>query len=127
MNSDSKDKLKSKRMALFSSFQYAIEGIIQAVKQERNLKIHIFFAVAVIGLGFWTSLSRMEWLFVFIAIGGMFALELINTAIERVVDLVTEEFHPLAKQAKDIAAGAVFIFSILSVIIGLIIFLPKFI
>jgi undecaprenol kinase len=67
----------------------------------------------------------VEWLFVIFAIGGMFALELLNTAIERLVDLVTMEYHPLAKQAKDIAAGAVFLYAIFSVIVGFIIFIPR--
>jgi undecaprenol kinase len=64
---------------------------------------------------------------VLFAIGGMLSLELMNTAVERVVDLATKDYHPLAKQAKDIAAGAVFIYAALSVIIGAIIFLPKII
>jgi len=64
-------------------------------------------------------------MFISFAICGVLALELVNTAVERVVDLVTKEFHPLAKQAKDIAAGAVLLYAILSVVIGCIIFLPK--
>ena len=60
-------------------------------------------------------------------IGGMLSLELMNTAIERAVDLITKDYHPLAKAAKDAAAGAVFVYALLSVIIGLIIFIPKII
>jgi undecaprenol kinase len=84
-------------------------------------------AVLVILFAFYYHLSASEWIFILFAIGGMFSLELVNTAIERIVDLVTEEYHPLAKQAKDIAAGAVIVYAILSVIIGCIIFLPKII
>lgn len=109
------------------SFSFAFQGISTALKNERNIKIHVCVSGVVLLLGLWFSLSKIEWLFILLAIGGMIALELLNTAIERIVDLVTEEFHPLAKQAKDIAAGAVLIYAILSVIIGLIIFFPKLI
>ncbi|MFB6465770.1 diacylglycerol kinase family protein [Cytobacillus sp. Hz8] len=125
MNSDLNDKYRPKSRTVISTFQHATCGILLAIKKERNMKIHVFFALAVICLGWWTSLTKIEWLFVIFAIGGMISLELLNTAIERVVDLVTEEFHPLAKQAKDIAAGAVFAYAILSVIVGLLIFWPK--
>ncbi|MBB6445988.1 undecaprenol kinase [Bacillus benzoevorans] len=89
------------------------------------MRIHCTAAGLVILFGLYFQLSASEWIFILLAIGGMFSLELVNTAIERTVDLVTEEFHPLAKQAKDIAAGAVLVYAILSVIIGCIIFLPK--
>ncbi|RHW41023.1 diacylglycerol kinase family protein [Neobacillus notoginsengisoli] len=112
-------------MRLIKSFGYAIAGIAVAVKTERNLKIHLVFATIAIGFSFFFSISKTEWLFILFLIGGMISLELLNTAIERAVNLVTEEVHPLAKQAKDIAAGAVFIFACLSVVTGLIIFLPR--
>jgi undecaprenol kinase len=110
---------------LLKSFSHALSGISLTVIQERNMRIHVFVAVMVIAASFWFSLNPLEWLFVLLCIGGMFALEMMNTAIEKVVNLVTMELHPLAKQAKDIAAGAVFIYAILSVVVGLIIFLPK--
>ncbi|OIK16593.1 diacylglycerol kinase [Bacillus sp. MUM 116] len=122
MNMDSRDK--GKPTPLIRSFAYAIEGIRTAIKTERNIRIHLFISFLVIGTSFFFSITKLEWLFVLLVIGGMFALELMNSAIERVVDLVTKEFHPLAKQAKDLAAGAVFIYAIVSVIIGLFIFLP---
>lgn len=106
------------------SFGYALEGVITASK-EQNLKSHIISAIIVIMAGYWTGLSRMEWYIVLLLIALMFALEMINTAIERVVDLASPEVHPLAKQAKDIAAGAVLVFALFSAIIGLLIFLPK--
>ena len=122
MSMDSRDKQNAN--PLLRSFSYAISGICLALRSERNMKIHVSISGLVIGSGFFFRISKQEWLFVFFAIGGMLALELANTAIERVVDLVTEEYHPLAKQAKDLAAGAVFIFAIISVIIGIIIFGP---
>lgn len=112
---------------VLKSFSFAIHGIVSAIKQERNLKIHFAVTFIVIVLGFIFSLSLTEWLFVLFAIGSVISFELLNTAVERVVDLVTKEYNPLAKQAKDVAAGAVLVYSILSVLIGLIIFIPKII
>ncbi len=88
------------------------------------MRIHLVCSIIVIGASFYFSITRLEWLFILIAIGGMLAFEIVNTAVERVVDLVTDEYHPLAKQAKDLAAGAVFLYAILSVIIGVVIFIP---
>jgi undecaprenol kinase len=117
---DSRDK----PVRLWKSFSYALTGIKTALWTERNMRIHLIASIFVIGCSLYFSVSRLEWLFVIVAIGGMFSLELINTAIERVVDMVTEEYHPLAKQAKDLAAGAVFIYAVTAVVIGIFIFLP---
>jgi len=106
------------------SFGYAFEGILTAWK-EQNFRSHLISAVIVLIAGFFTGLSRVEWFIVLLLIALMFALEMMNTAIERVVDLASTELHPLAKQAKDIAAGAVLVFAVLSAIIGLLIFIPK--
>lgn len=123
LGSDGNKKVIS--WSIFRSFVFAFEGIVSAVKKERNLKIHLMIAVGVIIAGFIFSLSALEWVAVIVAIGGMLSLELLNTAIERIVDLVTDDFHPLAKQAKDAAAGAVLIYAVMSAIIGLIVFVPK--
>jgi undecaprenol kinase len=122
MNMDSRDKKKT--IPMLKSFSYAVTGIVTAVKSERNMKVHLIASILVLGCSFFFSLSRIEWLFILFAIGGMLSLELLNTAVERVVDLITIEQHPLAKQAKDIAAGAVFIYAILSVFIGIMVFFP---
>lgn len=106
------------------SFGYAIEGVGAACK-EQNFQSHLLSAVIVFGAGYFTGLSRIEWFIVLLLIALMFALEMVNTAIERVVDLASPDIHPLAKQAKDIAAGAVLVFAVFSAIIGLLIFLPK--
>lgn len=106
------------------SFGYAFEGILTASK-EQNFRSHLLSAVIVLIAGFFTGLSRVEWFIVLLLIALMFALEMVNTAIERVVDLASTELHPLAKQAKDIAAGAVLVFAVFSAIIGLLIFIPK--
>ncbi|WP_163101944.1 diacylglycerol kinase family protein [Peribacillus alkalitolerans] len=121
---DYKDN-KHDQNRLFHSFGFAISGIFHTVKNERNMQIHVFVTVLTIILGSMLSLSIIEWLFILSAIAGTLSLELINTAIENTVDLVTEKRHPLAKIAKDVAAGAVLIYALYSVIIGCIIFLPK--
>lgn len=89
------------------------------------MKFHLLAVLIVSIAGFLTKLSLFEWMIVVLLFGGMTALEMINTAIERTVDLVTKEIHPMAKQAKDVAAGAVLLFAIASAIIGLMIFIPK--
>ncbi|GEN84351.1 diacylglycerol kinase [Sporosarcina luteola] len=109
----------------FKSFQYAIKGILHGVRSERNLKFHVFAAAVVLSASYLTGLSANEWMIIIILIGGMIALELVNTAVEKVVDLITEDFHPLAGLAKDLAAGAVLVFAVCSAIIGMIIFIPK--
>ncbi|MGE7942872.1 diacylglycerol kinase family protein [Lysinibacillus xylanilyticus] len=106
------------------SFGYAFEGIVTACK-EQNFKSHLLSAGIVLIAGYFTGLSRVEWYIVLILIALMFALEIVNTAIERVVDLASPKKHPLAKQAKDLAAGAVLVFAVFSAIIGLLIFIPK--
>jgi undecaprenol kinase len=107
------------------SFGYAWNGIRHGIGAEQNAKLHLVSAIIVIVAGFMTGLSQSEWFIVIILICGMLALELMNSAVERVVDLLTTERHPLAKQAKDLAAGAVLVYAIGSAIIGLILFIPK--
>ena len=109
----------------FKSFQYAFKGIQHGLLTERNFRFHALAIVVVSTAGVVTGLTATEWCIILILFGGMTALELINTAIERTVDLITNEIHPLAGQAKDLASGAVLIFAIFSAIIGLIIFIPK--
>lgn len=109
----------------FNAFGYAWEGLLHGLKTERNIQFHFLAAVIVIIASFLTGISFVEWLVVILLIGGMIALEMINSAIERTIDLVTIDIHPLAKQAKDLAAGAVLIYAVMSAIVGLLIFLPK--
>lgn len=106
-------------------FGYAFAGICHAFKTERNLRFHLTAAIIVSIAALLTGFSPIEWTILFILFGGMFALEIMNTAVERAVDLVTSKRHPLARQAKDLAAGAVLVFAIVSVIIGLLLFIPK--
>ncbi len=108
-------------------FVFAWNGILDLWRQEKNTRIHLFFALAAIICGFVFHVSLIEWCLLVISICSVFSAEALNSALERNVDLVTIEKKQLAKEAKDLAAGAVLILALMSVIIGLIIFLPKFI
>ena len=92
------------------SVPFAIEGIKILFKSENNAKIHLLAVFVVIITGFLIHFSEAEWLAVIVVMGGVLALESVNTALETLVDLVSPEFHPLAKKVKDVAAGAVLIF-----------------
>lgn len=114
--------MKSK--SLRESFSYAFSGVLYAFFRERNLKIHLLAAILAIFLGFYFDLSRIEWAILLLTIFLVVIVETINTAIEKTIDLVTKEYHPLAKIAKNVAAGAVLLSAINAIIIGIIIFGP---
>lgn len=116
---------KSKNVII--SFKYAFQGVFSAIKTERNLKIHISIMILVIIAGIFLKISKMEWIICIILFGLVIGGEMLNSAIETVVDIAMPEINPKAKFAKDVAAGAVLIFAISSAIIGLIIFIPKII
>jgi len=107
------------------SFGYAGKGIRVVFSTEPNMKIHFVVAILVVVFGFVFSISITEWIMCLLCIGLVFGMEMMNTAIENVVDLASPKLHPLAGKAKDIAAGGVLICAIISVIIGLLIFAPK--
>ena len=110
---------------VIKSFYYALSGIVYAVKTQRNMKIHLLALISVAAVGFWLELSLLEWSIILIAAGIVIICEMLNTAMEALVDIKTQSHHSLAKTAKDVAAGAVLVASILSVIIGVLIFGPK--
>lgn len=105
------------------SFGYAWKGITSCVGKEQNLSFHLIATVLVVIAGFAFEISRTEWMIVILCIGMVIAAELFNSAIERLVNLVSPERHPLAGQVKDIAAGAVLVCAVAAAIVGLIIFL----
>ena len=107
------------------SFGYAFKGIRHVFGTEANMKIHITISVLVIICGIAFAISITEWICCLLCIGLVVGAEMMNTAIENVVDLASPEQHPLAGKAKDIAAGAVLICAIISVVIGMLIFIPK--
>ena len=118
-------ELRKKRKKLRNSFKYAFEGIEEAWRTEQNLKIHFVIMALVIIAGFIFKISAMEWIICLLLFAIVISLELINTAIETTVDIAMPDINEKAKYAKDIAAGAVLFSAMISVIIGLIIFLPK--
>ena len=120
-----KGNKKRKSKNIIDSFKYAIEGVLYAFKNVRNLKIHSFFTVIVIIGGFFFKISKVEWLICMLFIAIVISLELVNTAIEETVNLAMPNIHPVAKIAKDVAAGAVLVSAIIAFISGIIIFLPK--
>ena len=93
-----------KKDPLYRSFGYAFQGIFTCVRKERNMKIHCVAAVLVVIAGVILKISAIEWCICLVLFGLVMALEHVNTAVEAVVDMVTEEYHPLAKVAKDTAA-----------------------
>ena len=113
---------KAKKPPLYKSFGYAFEGIFTCIRNERNIKIHCTVAIFVVIAGAVLGITPTEWCICLTLFGLVIALELVNTAIESVVDLVTTERKPLAK---DTAAGAVLVAAIMAAIVGLIIFVPR--
>ncbi|GAT63878.1 diacylglycerol kinase family protein [Paludibacter jiangxiensis] len=113
---------------LLRSFGYAAKGIVASYsKNHVNIKIHTFVALTVILLGILLTISSMEWAILILCCGVVIAAEMFNTAIEALVDMVSPKWDSKAGLVKDISAGAVLILAITSVVIGLIIFLPKII
>lgn len=113
-----------KRESLAASFGHALEGIACVVREERNARIHLAAAAAVIALGIWLGLTTLEWALIVAAIALVFVGEMLNTVVEVVVDLVTPQEHPLAKCAKDVAAGAILLASLAAAIIGILVLGP---
>lgn len=111
--------------SIIESFNYAVSGIIIALKTEKNMRIHYLIALSVILLSLFFDFSRTEFLLLLFAISLVVVAEMINTALERVVDLITEEFHPLARLVKDVAAGAVLIATINSIVVGYLLFFDR--
>ena len=116
---------KTGKNPLYKSFGYAFEGIFAGIRGERNMKIHCFAVMCVIVAGVLFHISVTELCICLVLFGLILSLELVNTAIEAVVDLVTEDKKPLAKLAKDTAAGAVLIAAVMAAMAGLLIFVPK--
>jgi diacylglycerol kinase len=108
------------------SFRYAFEGWWYVLRTQQNAWIHALASVLVLLVSAWLKLSRFEWVLIIIAIAIVWIAEFINTAIETVVDLVTENHHPLAKASKDVGAAAVLIAALTAILIGLIILGPPF-
>lgn len=126
MDMELRNKQKRRGLKRFiTSFKHSLDGLKYAYKYEQSMIIHLIVVILVVVFGVWLKISLMEWLLCFILIGLVLATELVNTSLEAVVDLTCPKIHPLAKIAKDTASAAVFVFSLIAFISGLIIFLPK--
>lgn len=107
------------------SFKFAIAGVVYVWRSQPNMKIHSIMGTIAVLLGFLLRISEAEWLALVLVIGFVLILEVINTAVETLVDLYTTEYSELAKHSKDTAAGAVMLMAVVSVVVGCIIFIPK--
>ena len=106
------------------SFQYAYEGWWYVIRTQHNAWIHAAISLIVLGLGLWLELSARDWAVIILAMMAVWMAEFINTALEALVDMATEEFHPLAKIAKDVAAAGVLVGAIGAALVGLLILGP---
>ena len=109
---------------LLPSFDYAWQGIVHVVRTQRNMRIHLAIAVAVLVLAATLGLALVEWAILLLCMVAVIVAEMLNTVVESIVDLVTAQYHPLAKVAKDVAAGAVLVTAIGSAGIGLLVLGP---
>ena len=107
------------------SFGYALQGWRALVTHEANARIHCVATIAVLAAGYYLEVSRMEWIALLFAIGLVFAMEAINSAIEALADTISADYHPLIGRAKDLAAGAVLFAALTAALIGLLIFVPR--
>ena len=114
-------------MKVIRSFLYAGRGIKYCFKEEVNFRVHVLACAIVIAAGCFFSISLTEWLFVIVCCTLVMAMEMLNTAIEKMCNLISTEFHPAIKFIKDVSAGAVLVCAIGSAITGMAIFLPKII
>ena len=106
------------------SFRYAIVGILRMIRCQHNALIHLFVTIGVVAAGLFFHLSRAEWCWIVLAIAIVWTAEALNTAFEFLADAASPSFHPIVRDAKDVAAGAVLITAIAAVIIGVIVFWP---
>jgi diacylglycerol kinase (ATP) len=116
--------LRNETYSRIRSFGYAFEGAWYALRTQRNTWIHGLATILVFGLAWWLGVGRLEWAILVLTAMGIWMGEFFNTAIEAVVDLVSPEYHPLAKVAKDVAAAAVLVGAFGAVLIGLLILGP---
>jgi diacylglycerol kinase len=117
--------LKSEGARRATSFRAAFAGLWRLVRSERHFQIHLSATVCAVILAAFLNFSRLEWAILILTIALVLVAEGLNSAIERAIDTTTPSFHPLAKAAKDMAAAAVLIAAIASVLIGILLYAPK--
>jgi undecaprenol kinase len=127
MKKISRDEIKKRGLRrCLNSFKYSVQGLTYAYKYEQSMFIHAMFTLVAFILNIFLKVSSTEWLITLLCLGVVLSIELINTAIEAVVDLVTLEIHPLAKIAKDCGSAATFVVTMLGIVICIIIYFPYF-
>jgi undecaprenol kinase len=112
---------------MLKRFKFAFEGLFYLLKMDKNIRLHLFFFAILLFFAFFFNISTLEWVAVLICSGVVFALEIINSVLEELCNFVQAEYHPKIKRIKDGAASAVLVFSIFSLVIACLIFLPKII
>lgn len=127
MNKKLSEKKRFSLVSRAKSFTYAFRGLKIIVKTTHNFWIQIFFAIITLFLGFILKISHTDWVLIILAIGFVLVSESFNTAMEIDIDLTSPNYHPYARDIKDVAAGAVLISVIVSIVVGFIVFLPKII
>ncbi|HVB72863.1 MAG TPA: diacylglycerol kinase family protein [Ktedonobacteraceae bacterium] len=115
---------KSGVAKFIAGFGFAFSGLWYAIRTQINMKAHLFIAIMAVALGIVLHISAVEYAIIFLTIAGVLVAEMFNTVIERCVDLASPTYHPLAKTAKDVAAGAVLLSAVMAIIIALFIFGP---
>ena len=114
----------SYRRSFFKGFRFAAEGLVYVFHSQRNFRVHLVVTVAVGLAGLWLRLPVLSWAILALTVGNVLVTELFNTAAESLVDLVSPDYHPIAKRVKDLTAGAVLVAAIVSVVVGLLILGP---
>jgi diacylglycerol kinase len=109
---------------ILESFRFAIVGLWYALRTQRNTRIHLSIAAAVVVVGLCLNLSHVQWAVLALTIGFVLVSEMLNTVAETLVDLISPGYHPLAKVVKDVTAGAVLLTAIVSVVVGLLVLGP---
>jgi undecaprenol kinase/diacylglycerol kinase (ATP) len=120
--------MKSQKFSIkkrLKSFSYAFSGLKTALQEEHNARIHLVATVLVVALSLFFDINKYEWIAVIFAIGFVFAMELLNSAIENTADFISLEEHDTIRKMKDLSAAAVLVSALVALIVGLIIFLPK--
>ena len=117
--------IKNGTKNILETFRHAFRGFVSAYETEKNIKIHMIFGFLAVFVGLWLQISAIEWGLLVVTIAAVFTTEFMNTAMEYVVNLAAPHFDETAKKAKDISAAAVMISVISSVLVGVVIFLPK--
>jgi len=111
--------------AFLRGFRYAFQGIGYVLRTQRNARVHAAVACLVIAAGVFFRVTAVEWAVLALTIGVVFSVEMVNTVAELAVDLLTQKYHPMAKAAKDVGAGAVLVAAIAAVGVGVAIFGPR--